>query len=188
MADHPVTEPEEWRPVPGHPGYEASSLGRIRSMDRWVAYSNGHQHFHSGAILRPMRRGKYHRVNLGPTRGKAVHVIICTVFHGKKPSKRHHVAHWNGNAHDDRAANLRWATPKQNKADDLRNGTRYQGSKCRQAILAEQDVIEIRRLRAVDGLTLQAIGNKYEMTRSRIWDVCFGRSWRHVPRPDYTKL
>lgn len=41
MAEHPVSEPEEWRPVPGHPGYEASSLGHVRSVDRCAMRASG---------------------------------------------------------------------------------------------------------------------------------------------------
>lgn len=31
----------EWRPVPGHPGYEVSPDGRVRSVDREVVDRNG---------------------------------------------------------------------------------------------------------------------------------------------------
>ena len=187
MAESPVSEPEEWRPVPGHPGYEASSLGRVRSVDRWITDSLGRNCFRTGAVLHPGRRGKYHRTNLGPARCVTVHVIICTVFHGPKPSRKHQVAHKDGNHHNDRADNLRWALPKENRADDIINGTRQRGSRCHQATLTERDIVEIRRLRAMVGLTLQAIGDKYGMTRSRVWDVCYGRSWPHVAKPDYIK-
>jgi len=184
MAEHPVTEVEEWREIPGHPGYEASSLGRVRSVDRWITYSNGYRHLHPGVLMQPGRRGKYLRVKLGQAGIMAAHVVICLTFHGQRPTKHHQVAHWNGNYHDNRSANLRWALPKENRADDIINGTRQRGSKCHQATLTERDVVKIRKLRATVGLTFQAIGDKYGMSRSRVWEICHGRSWRHVPRPE----
>lgn len=45
---------EIWRPVVGYEGlYEVSSYGRVRSLDRYVKYSNGRINLHKGRILSP---------------------------------------------------------------------------------------------------------------------------------------
>ena len=47
---------EEWRPIEGYEGlYEVSSYGRVRSVDRYVKYSNGQIHLHKGRILSPTK-------------------------------------------------------------------------------------------------------------------------------------
>lgn len=43
---------EIWRPVVGYEGlYEVSSYGRVRSLDKYVKYSNGRINLHKGRIL-----------------------------------------------------------------------------------------------------------------------------------------
>ena len=45
---------EEWKSIPGYEGlYEVSNLGRVRSLDRYVKYSNGNIHLHKGKVLSP---------------------------------------------------------------------------------------------------------------------------------------
>lgn len=176
MADHPVTEPEEWRPVPGHPGYEASSLGRVRSVDRWITS----RRFWPSVMLRPFAGDEYKKVRLGPKLFAPVHIIVCLTFHGVRPSKSHLVAHWNGDKLDNRSSNLRWATPKENKADEVRHGTWTAASRHGSAKLTETDVLVIRKLRQDHRLTFHAIGKRFGITRSHVKGIVDGRWWKSV--------
>ena len=187
MADHPVSEPEEWRPVPGHPGYEASSLGRVRSLDRWITCGNNTtewRHFHPGIILKLGPRAKYLRVGFGKGGNKHVHVVICETFHGPRPSADHHAAHWNGVNSDNRATNLRWATRIENKADELRHGTRAQGSRHGRTRLTEADITAIRSLRSEAMLSFRAIGKRFGIGSSSAKRIVDREVWDHLPKPD----
>lgn len=177
MADHPVSEPEEWRPVPGHPGYEASNLGRVRSLDRYVIQ----RVFRAGVILKASPGRRYQRVSLGPkARWASTHWIICRTFHGPRPSRYHQAGHWNGDAHDNRSSNLRWVTPKQNKADEIRHQTRRNGAENGNSKLTEANIQTIREMYA-RGLTLRAIGRRFDTTGENIGFIVKRRTWRHIP-------
>ena len=179
MAKNPVAEIEEWRSIPGCHGYEASSLGRIRSLDRWVTYKNGIRHFYKGATLQPVPCRSYLVVNLGRARCKRWHVIICTAFHGPKPTPLHQCAHWNGDPHDNRPGNLRWATPKENKADQARHGTHPIGAQHYKARLSEGDVRAIRAMRS-SGMILKDIALHFGVSLNHIHRIANNQSWKHL--------
>jgi hypothetical protein len=181
MAEPPVSEVEEWREIPGHSGYEASSLGRVRSLDRWIVNTRGQRRLLSGNVLRPNKNRRYQRVWLPEDNSALVHVIVCATFYGDRPSKYHHAAHWNGDAHDNRACNLRWATPEQNAADRVRHGKGYQGIQNGNAKLSEADIRAIRKLRATTGLSLQTISDRFGTDKGHIKRIVDRRSWAHLP-------
>jgi len=181
MAESPVSEPEEWRPVPGHPGYEASSLGRVRSLDRWIEIPNRGRGFRRGIILRPQIMGLYTGVALGKLHRMYVHVAICTTFHGPRPSKRHEAAHWNGNRLDNRAENLRWVTHQQNEADKIRHGTNPEGRRHGMVKLTEVDVLAIRKIHASGSLSQQAIADQFNISRRMIGLIVARSNWTHLP-------
>lgn len=171
-------EAEEWRAVPNHPGYEASSLGRVRSMDRWILNKLGRKCFLPSVMLKPVVGSKkYHVLNLGPVKCRKVSVVVCTTFHGEKPSPNHQVAHWNGDIHDNRPANLRWATPKENTGDQMRHGTRPLGKRHWKSKLSDADVLAIRS----SGLILRTISERYGISIGHAHNVVKGKSWKHIP-------
>jgi hypothetical protein len=180
-----MAEPEEWREIPGHPGYEASSFGRVRSTDRQVIDKNGRRMLLRGKILKPAAGGTspYLRVSPNPTVrhcSHLVHVLVCTAFHGPKPSPKHEVAHWNNDCLNNRPSNLRWTTSKDNKADMIRHGTKRVGSKINFTKLTEMEVLAIRRLRA-SGLTLRTVGERFGISETHVRRIAIGERWGHLP-------
>jgi len=180
VADGANNEPEEWRTIPGYPGYQASSLGRMRSVDRWITKSNGHRGFWFGSMQRPTLRGRYYRVSVGGETSVAVHTLVCTAFHGERPSKGQHTAHWNGDCLDNRPENLRWATPGENKADQIRHGRHAKGETNGCSKLTEADVVAIRKKRVTTTLSLREIGAMFGIGQSQTKRIVDGASWCHV--------
>lgn len=174
MANNIVDEPEEWRPIPGYPGYEASSLGRIRSLDRWSA-----QGLRKGRVLAPSRAGPYEHVHFAPGGSVKVHIAVCLAFHGKKPSPKHEVAHWDNDGSNNRKDNLRWASSAENKGDQIRHGTRLRGTRHGMATLSDEDVIEIRRL-AASGMPGIEISEAFGIKAAQVSRIRNRRRWTHI--------
>lgn len=108
------------------PGYEVSSLGRVRSLARTSA--DGRQ---LKGRLKKIKSRKGHYAGVGFSRGGyqhfvRLHVVVCRAFHGKAPRKDCHVDHIDEEKSNNTAANLQWLTPKRNlgKSAAKRNWSR----------------------------------------------------------------
>lgn len=111
---------ENWKPIPSYPGYEASDLGRVRSVDRTVKTKNGVRRY-SGNILRPGRMLSGHlSVALGKGKSVCVHTAVLAAFVGPRPTGLEG-CHNNGNPSDNRLSNLRWDTRSENMQEVARH-------------------------------------------------------------------
>ncbi len=174
---------EEWRPVQGYEGrYEVSNLGRVRSIDRFYTDAIGVTQRYTGRVLRPVKAGAgYDTVVLsakGVQRRVYVHRLVAAAFLEPQDGRRE-VNHMNGNKTDNRAANLEYVTPAENKSHASRMGLLAVGSRNTQTKLKAEDVIEIRRLLA-EGEYQRVIASKYGVCQTTIGDIHRSVTWRHV--------
>lgn len=115
---------ETWRPVIGTDGwYEVSDFGQVRSLRTLV---NG-----SSTVLKQIPHGGKHKQYRGvcitypdgKVKLKLVHHLVLEAFVGPCPAGMQ-ALHDDDVPHNNHRTNLRWGTPKQNRADADRNGSR----------------------------------------------------------------
>lgn len=132
---------EEWRDVPGFPGYRVSDRGRVRGK--------------SGKIMSPQDNGRgYKKVAMragGPPKQRYLHRVVLQSFLGDPPPGKSQAAHINGDRAGNRLSNLSWCDQSENELHKNAHGTGRRGSKHPLSVLDESAVIRIKkRLRAGD--------------------------------------
>lgn len=179
-----LSEIEEWRPIPGHAGYEASNVGRVRSIDRKL--SDGRKW--KGRIMTQKRVIKGYRaisLSLGAKnkcRHVGVHTLIAEAFHGPRPTQEHEVAHFDGDPSNNCAWNLRWATAAENAQDRDRHGTTFhpKGILHPNAKLTDELVRSMRQMKSSGMASVDDLARMANVSRSTIFDALSGRTWGHL--------
>ncbi len=120
---NPTDSSERWLPVVGFEGfYEVSNLGRVRSIDRIIQYSNGHVRSARGRDLHAYKMGeKDHLFVTLRGRKKAVHRLVLSAFVGPCPDGME-CCHDDGDPTNNAVSNLYWGTRSQNMRDRFRHG------------------------------------------------------------------
>ena len=158
---------EEWLPIPSLPGYEASSLGRIRDPKYGIRKFQTHN---SGYLF--FRVGKR---TLNPQR------LVCEAFHGLPPSPEAQVLHGPDNTKTNiKPCNLRWGSDRQNKQDWINTGNSplaRSGELHVRSALTWDDVHAIRKAHA-EGEMVTEISKRYNVTKSCCYAITQGRTWK----------
>jgi len=175
---------EIWVDIPNYEGkYQASNLGRIRSLDRKFIRSNGFKHKINGKILKQsLGSNKYLMVSLGRNTSdkKLVHRIIALCFCEKFKNKNH-VDHINSIKTDNRCENLQWVTQQENN----KKQNHSKGENRHNSVLTKKDIIHIRDeynklLNIRKYGAIQKIASGYNVNNATINDIVNKRTWKHV--------
>lgn len=171
---------ERWLPAPGFDGYEVSSLGRVRSLDReeplLSRWGQMTVRRYKGRILSlGWTTNGYRKVNLS-RETVLVHRLTCEAFHGPAPTPEHEVAHGDGDRANNVEVNLRWATTTENQADRKLHGTYTFGETHSAAKLNDQQVREIKS--SVGKAAL--IAPRFGVSVGTVWRIRRGTAWGHV--------
>lgn len=169
-------EEEVWKPIPNHLYYEASSLGRIRSIGRVTNAGWRGRRTMPGKVIKPrLLNSGYLRVCLseeGRIHYCLVHVLVAMAFHGLSPGSHgkhdtgdnYHVDHKNEVATDNRADNLQWLRQWKNVG----------------AKLTPEQANEVRQLYATGQFFQRELAERFSVTRECISRIITQKNWKHA--------
>lgn len=115
---------EIWKGIPEYKGiYQASNLGRIKSLTRYVNHSEGNKRIIKERILKQVKHGSgYPMLTLsqkGITKHLLVHRLIALAFI-PNPENKSCVNHLDGNKDNNLRSNLDWCTYSENEKHSYR--------------------------------------------------------------------
>lgn len=173
----PRNRSERWASTPVE-GYEVSSMGRVRSLDR-VVHDIGkggtpRARNMTGRVLAPQVDGNgYFRLSLGRKNRWLLHRLVWVSFVGDIP-KGMQVCHNDGDPSNNGLENLRIDTPKGNASDRPSHGTSCRGSRSPHSILTAEQVLEIRGL---EHLPRKEVAQRYGVHPNTITNIIKRRGW-----------
>lgn len=180
--------PEEWRDVPTHPQFEASSWGRARWKPFKATMHHGGERWYGGTATfgTVRKRDGRHVVNIsrGGHRQIYVHKLVCAAFHGPPPAPGMDTMHADDNPQNNRPENLSWGTRAENarapgnraKKRALWASGRYYG---RSSKLLPQQVQELKR-RLASGERNCDLADEYGVSRTTVSHIRSGDVWAHI--------
>ncbi len=178
-----VNEIVEWRELNFAPDYSVSRNGGLRRGERLIAGSVSKSTGYRRTVL--FLHGKRKEV--------LFHRLVAYAFIGTCPPT-YEVNHKDGCKLNNDVSNLEYVTKSDNLRHAWANGLapigarhgRYtkpersaRGERVNTAVLTENDVRRIRRMRG-DGMTFKQIADAFKISKSQAFNVGSGAQWRHV--------
>lgn len=122
-------------------------------------------------------RAGYGRVYFG-TKRWAAHRFVWWMLHGDIPDGLE-VCHHCDNPPCFEPTHLFLGTTQDNKADSIRKSRHARGTRCGQAKLTDQDILDIRAAIAA-GETNLSISKRYPVNDASISNIRTGHTWKHI--------
>ncbi len=176
---------EIWKTIPEWDGfYEASTLGRIRSLDRIACRVDGsHPQPRKGRILANAIDWGYCLVTLtggGRRESYRVHRLIGFTFLAN-PNNLPEVNHIDTIKTHNWVENLEWSTQLDNQRHARKN-IKFNvpiGEKSGRSKLKNAEVVEIKKLLLV-GTPKKYLAKIFNVKEQTIWGIVYGHNWKHI--------
>lgn len=161
---------EEWKEVPGWPGYLVSDHGRMwgrrgRELDPTTNRKNGYRYV-------GLAKGD----GSGGNTSFNVHRLVLEAFVGPRPDGML-CRHLDGDPSNNHLSNLSWGTPLENMADKVTHGreSHHHGGRAK---LTPEQVAEIRATDFTPRGTQRAMAKRFGVTPTTIFNAYNGRLYR----------
>jgi hypothetical protein len=177
-----INEQEIWKDIPGYEGlYQASSLGRIRSVDRMKKDTIGRFRVFPSCIIKPLIQvAGYSQVNLyknSVTITRRVNRLVALTFL-PNPEGKPQVNHLDGNKENNSVGNLEWATASENVAHSYNTGLRT-GRRGESSNLSKLKRSDVDAIRAAHGTPQKRLADKYQVSVSTISMIINNKIWAY---------
>lgn len=172
-----ASEKQIWKEVPCWPDYEVSDAGEVRSYKPKRNFAPTPK---VPRLLSQRTNKQGYKVvrlyNNGLSKFFTVHRLVLEAFVG--PAKKGLVCrHIDGNRVNNSLKNLSWGTPKENSRDSLKHGTMQLGEKVNTAVLTEDYITKLRKMKSVN---YSREARKFSVTPATIRNAYLGVTWKHV--------
>ncbi len=170
---------EYWKDIIGYENYQVSSLGRVKSKERYINFGRCIA-LRRERILKFNLNGKrkYYGVTLSKDSKPqmfSVHRLVALAFI-KNPNNKPMVNHINGDKLHNNYKNLEWNTFRENEDHAIRTGLSVKGEKNGRAKLKSNDIIFIRN----SNIAPKILTKKYNVSASVISDIRLRKTWRNI--------
>jgi len=167
-----LSELEIWKTIEDFPGYEVSTLGRVRNKES-RRLLKGALH-HSGYWQYCLRKE-------GNTKTIFIHRLVAKAFI-PNPHYKPQVNHIDGNKLNNKVSNLEWVTNQENHDHKMAMGLNVSpgGERHGMAKLTEPEVEDIYRLSVCKTMKQKDIAEKYGVSIHTVKAIRYKQKWKNL--------
>lgn len=178
---------EVWKDIKEYEGlYQVSNLGRVKSLDREITYSDGRTTLHKGREIKTRVGNHGYMCALIYKNNKPkqilIHRLICEHFVEPPSNEKNIVNHKDGNKLNNDPSNLEWCDKRYNMvhAIDELKVSNVLGEENSQSKLTEEQVLEIYNLAINKTYTQQKIADMYGISSGNVNCIKLQKTWKRV--------
>ena len=175
-----VCASEEWRDIPDFEGYQVSSFGKVRGVDRLRKGKIGLRLTRGQELKQVLNKKGYPEVRLRKNgcHTRLVHKLVASAFM-TKPEECTQINHLNGIKTDNRLANLQWVTQSENQLHAYKLGLQPSraGEKNGRAKLTDENVTRFKILYN-NGYSVVEASKTLDIPISIARQIIYGKIWK----------